>query len=368
MTPAEAVRDMRITLPARGNRTLRDVVDRANHDTSLKALWHAANVNAVTRLQINDHSWVHIQIVTNIGLKLLRELRRAGVEPGMVTDYGMRQEDAEVVVVLGCLTHCLGMAIHRHGHEEMSLFLAADRLPRLLEGLYEEPEATIVQAEVLQAIISHRSDGQPLSLEAGIVRVADALDMAKGRSRIPFESGRVSIHSLSAAAIEGVHIRARPGQGAGRDRDEQLRRPLPGRQPAAVEAARLGPRGLHGHRGHARGRVREAASALVPALTLKLAPTGAEYPSGILRTPLRGRLMVGRLTLDQVVGVRVPAPQLRLSEPKFPRPLARESVGGTQGHRTIRPLVPRRSDRLGQKDQRAQGMRISHDALGRVSR
>ncbi len=206
MTPTEAIRDMRITLPARGNRTLRDVIDRVNRDDSLKALWHAANVNAVTRLQINDHSWVHIQIVTNIGLKLVRELRRAGVEPGMVTDYGMRQEDAEVVVVLGCLTHCLGMAVHRNGHEEMSLFLAADRLPRLLEGIYDEPDKTIVEAEVLQTIISHRSDGQPLSVEAGIVRVADALDMAKGRSRIPFEAGRVSIHSLSAAAIEAVRI------------------------------------------------------------------------------------------------------------------------------------------------------------------
>jgi uncharacterized protein len=198
---------MRINVPARGNRTLRDVVDRVNRDDSIKALWHAANVNAVARMQINDHSWVHIQIVTNIGLKLLRELKRAGIEPGMVTDYSMRQEDAEVVVALGCLTHCLGMAIHRHGHEEMSLFLAADRLPGLLEGLYEEPERTIVVAEVLQTIISHRSDGQPLSLEAGIVRVADALDMAKGRSRIPFETGRVSIHSLSAAAIEEVVIR-----------------------------------------------------------------------------------------------------------------------------------------------------------------
>jgi uncharacterized protein len=206
MTPSEAVRDMRITLPARGNRTLREVLDRCNRDSSLKALWHAANVNAVTRLQINDHSWVHIQIVTNIGLKLLRELRRTGVEPGMVTDYGMPPEDAEVVVVLGCLMHCLGMAIHRNGHEEMSLFLAADRLPRLLEGLYEEPERTIIQVEVLQTIICHRSDGQPLSIEAGIVRVADALDMAKGRSRIPFEAGRVSIHSLSAAAIEEVRI------------------------------------------------------------------------------------------------------------------------------------------------------------------
>jgi metal-dependent HD superfamily phosphatase/phosphodiesterase len=206
MTPAEAVRDMRINVPARGNRTLRDVVERVNRDDSVKALWHAANVNAVARMQINDHSWVHIQIVTNIGLKLLRELKRAGVEPGMVTDYGMTQQDSEVVVALGCLTHCLGMAIHRNGHEEMSLFLAADKLPALLEGIYEEPERTIVVAEVLQTIISHRSDGQPLSLEAGIVRVADALDMAKGRSRIPFESGRVSIHSLSAAAIEEVKI------------------------------------------------------------------------------------------------------------------------------------------------------------------
>src|SRR5438552_12577780 len=206
MTPAEAVRDMRINVPARGNRILRDVIERINRDDSIKALWHAANVNAVARMQINDHSWVHIQIVTNIGLKLLRELKRAGVEPGMVTDYGMTQEDAEVVVALGCLTHCLGMAIHRNGHEEMSLFLAADRLPALLDGLYEEPENTIVQAEVLQTIISHRSDGQPLSLEAGVVRVADALDMAKGRSRIPFETGRVSIHSLSAAAIEEVQI------------------------------------------------------------------------------------------------------------------------------------------------------------------
>jgi metal-dependent HD superfamily phosphatase/phosphodiesterase len=60
---------------------------------------------------------------------------------------------------------------------------------------------------VLGAITSHRDYGVPLTLEAGIVRVADALDMAKGRSRIPFEHGRVSIHSLSAAAIDDVTIK-----------------------------------------------------------------------------------------------------------------------------------------------------------------
>ena len=38
------------------------------------------------------------------------------------------------------------------------------------------------------------------------MRVADALDMAKGRSRIPFEAGQVNIHSVSAAAIDKVVI------------------------------------------------------------------------------------------------------------------------------------------------------------------
>src|SRR5205823_3126768 len=87
-----------------------------------------------------------------------------------------------------------------------SLFLAEPKQRQLLEGLYEEPELTVIASEVLHAITSHREYGKPLTLEAGIVRVADALDMAKGRSRIPFERGRVSIHSLSAAAIDDVVI------------------------------------------------------------------------------------------------------------------------------------------------------------------
>src|SRR5690606_148945 len=57
-------------------------------------------------------------------------------------------------------------------------------------------------------IIAHRSGGAPLTLEAGVVRVADALDMAKGRSRISFEAGSASIHSVSAQAIEDVRIEA----------------------------------------------------------------------------------------------------------------------------------------------------------------
>ena len=206
LTPAEAIVRMRINVPVRGNRKLRALIDRVNEDKQLKGWWHVSNVNAVARMEINDHSWVHIQIVANIALKLLRQLTKHHVEPSVVRDYGMTRDDAEVVVTLAALTHCVGMSIHRHGHEDFSLFLAEPKLHELLEGIYEEPDRTVVVSEILQAITSHRADGEPLSLEAGILRVADALDMAKGRSRIPFEKGQVSMHSLSAAAIDAVVI------------------------------------------------------------------------------------------------------------------------------------------------------------------
>jgi metal-dependent HD superfamily phosphatase/phosphodiesterase len=206
LTPTQAVEQMRIRVPERANRKLRTLIERVNGDRQLKGWWHVANVNAVARLGINDHSWVHVQIVTNIALKLLRQLTKHHVEPAMVRDYGMTRDDAEIVVVLSSLLHCIGMAVHRDGHEDFSLFLAEPKLRELLDGIYDEPELTVISSEVLQAIISHRSDGKPLALEAGILRVADALDMAKGRSRIPFERGRIGIHSLSAAAIDEVTI------------------------------------------------------------------------------------------------------------------------------------------------------------------
>src|SRR5215217_155705 len=161
MTPAEAVAAMRIRVPVRGNRKLRTLIERVNDDAQLKGWWHVANVNAVVRMEINDHSWVHIQIVTNIALKLLRQLVKHGVEPSMVRDYGYGRDDAEVVVTLGALLHCIGMAVHRDGHEDFSLFLAEPKARELVRGLYDEPELTVITTEVLQTITSHREDGQP---------------------------------------------------------------------------------------------------------------------------------------------------------------------------------------------------------------
>ncbi len=305
---------MRINVPARGNQKLRSAcVERVNRDDQLKAWWHVSNVNAVTRMGINDHSWVHIQIVTNIALKLLRKLTAAGIEPAMVTDYGMTREDAEVVVVLTALTHCVGMSVHRHGHEDFSLFLAEPKLRELLERIYDEPERTVIVSEVLQGIISHRHDGEPLTLEAGILRVADALDMEEGRSRIPFERGRVGHPLALGGGNRGRLDRRRRDQAdPDRDRDEQLLGHLPGRRAAQGEAARLRPRAVRRGRRPHRHRSREAPRLRVSARDLKapgryasvaLVP-GAGSSNG--RTPDSGSGSLGSS----------PSPAASLVEPK----------------------------------------------------
>ena len=195
-----------LNIPGRGNPKLRALIELINADDDLYATWLAANVNAVERLGMTDHGPVHVKIVMNIAAKLFRILTEHGVQPGVVQNYGLTRDDAEVVVLLAALLHDVGMSIHRSDHESYSLFIADPKIRELLGDLYDGPTATILRAETLHAIIAHRSGGKPLTLEAGIVRVADALDMAKGRSRIPFTAGSMSIHSISAAAIEAVHI------------------------------------------------------------------------------------------------------------------------------------------------------------------
>jgi metal-dependent HD superfamily phosphatase/phosphodiesterase len=195
-----------IRMPTRHNPKLQQIIDRVNADDELYTLWQVANVNAVQRLGMSDHGPVHVQIVTNIALRLLRLLVDQSVQPNIVTNHNLTVEDAEVVVVLGSLLHDIGMSIHRIDHEQYSLLIARSKVKELLEGIYDVPTMTVLTSEILHAIISHRKGGRPLTLEAGIVRVADALDMAEGRSRIPFQAGKVNIHSVSAAAVEQIKI------------------------------------------------------------------------------------------------------------------------------------------------------------------
>ena len=197
---------VKMAVPDRHNRKLQRLMELVNADDDFYALLLAANVTAIERLRMTDHGPVHVKIVMNIGVRLLRLLMEAGVRPGVVSEYQLDTDDAEVVVALAALLHDLGMSIHREDHESFSLFIADGKLREYLGALYEPRTATILRSEVLHAIIAHRAGGVPLTVEAGVVRVADALDMAKGRSRIPFEAGSVSIHSVSAAAVDAVRL------------------------------------------------------------------------------------------------------------------------------------------------------------------
>ncbi|NLD45004.1 MAG: HD domain-containing protein [Chloroflexi bacterium] len=195
---------MPINLPTRHNENLAKVLEIVNADRELHQLWKCANVTAVDRSGITDHGEVHIRIVANIALKMLRLLDEGQVPMSVVQNYGLTVKEAEIIVFLAACFHDLGISIHRNHHENHSLFLADRKAREILADIYDVEERTILVSEVLHAVAAHRADETCLTTEASILKVADALDMTKGRSRIPFESGSVNIHSVSAAAIDQV--------------------------------------------------------------------------------------------------------------------------------------------------------------------
>jgi len=194
-----------IKVPAYHNDLLKQVLQIINDDVEIKTLWRVSNINAIDRLGMTDHGIVHFQIVANIALRLARILEKNKVKMSVSNNYGLSNDHAELIILLASLFHDLGMTISRAGHEEFSLILANSILHRILEFLPVD-ERTVVISETLHAIIAHRSGGDLYTIEGGIVRVADALDMSQGRSRIPYEAGKMDIHSVSAAAIDKVEI------------------------------------------------------------------------------------------------------------------------------------------------------------------
>jgi hypothetical protein len=193
-------------IPCRGNAKLEHIVEKVKNDLKLQTFWKCSNVMAIDRLGYTDHGPTHVKIVANSALKLLRILIGKKILPSIVEHYGMRNEDAEVVVVLASIFHDLGMIITRNRHEQYGALLALDFVEKYLQPIYSEEERAIICSEVLHAIVSHEPLNKPLTIEAGIVRVADALDMEQGRARIPFEAGKVDIHAVSALSIKKVEI------------------------------------------------------------------------------------------------------------------------------------------------------------------
>jgi len=199
---------VRINVPSKGNMMLERFIAEVNSSEELRQLWRCVNINAVDRSGMSDHGSVHVQIVANASYKILRLLIAGGVTPSVVTNYSLEVDDAGVIVVGASLLHDIGISVQRENHEIYGVIIARDLLKSLLSPLYDVHARTIITSEILHGIIAHQMEEVCLTIEAGAVKVGDALDLTQGRSRIPFEAGQVNIHSASAQAIQSVDLSA----------------------------------------------------------------------------------------------------------------------------------------------------------------
>ncbi|MFB6151995.1 MAG: HD domain-containing protein [Haloarculaceae archaeon] len=190
---------------------LNEVLAFLQDDEEVQAYLRAQNVNPVARMGYNDHGAKHISIVRNRALELYGLLKDAGIEFDSADQRGLTEADEPVVVCLAATLHDIGHVVHREDHPYYSIPLAADLLDRILDEFYDTATAVRVKGEVLHAILCHHTEEHPLTNEAGVLRVADGLDMEQGRSRYPYETGRRGINTVSSQAIESVTLR--PGDG-----------------------------------------------------------------------------------------------------------------------------------------------------------
>ena len=185
---------------------LNDVLAFIDEDEEITTYLEAQNVNPVVRKKYNDHGTKHISIVRNRALCLYDLLKAGGVEFNGARQQGLEKADEAVIIGLAAVLHDIGHVVHRDDHPYYSIPLAADVLDRVLPEFYDVADQVRVKGEVLHAILCHHTEEEPLTLEAGVVRVADALDMERGRSRIPYERGGRGINTVSSQAIETVTL------------------------------------------------------------------------------------------------------------------------------------------------------------------
>lgn len=190
-----------------GHALLEQALRLLERSREVQAYLAMANVMAVQRLLYNDHGPVHSRIVAGAALQILDLMLEGGFLPSIVRDGVGDEEDSRLVVMMGAYLHDVGNAVHREYHYVTGVALAARFLPKMLIEIYQDPQkAYKLVPEILHCIISHDEDIMALSLEAGIVKVADGVDMAEGRARMPYKQGKYDIHALSALAIREVEI------------------------------------------------------------------------------------------------------------------------------------------------------------------
>ena len=177
------------------------------NDVEVQTCLRMANVMAVERMMYNDHGPVHSRIASGSALEIF-DLLTKKVTPTTVENNVCSLEDAKVIVLCGAYLHDVGNIIHRIDHHIHGCIIANPILDKLLKKVYpKDPTLSVrLKSEILHSIFSHDEEVECLSVEAGTAKVADGTDMAEGRARIPYRTGKVDIHSLSALSITKVEV------------------------------------------------------------------------------------------------------------------------------------------------------------------
>jgi len=163
-----------------------------------------ANRMAVSRLGYTDHGPVHAEVATWNALKVFDILEET-FQPNVVAEGIGDIDDARLIVLASTYLHDIGMVVHRNEHPQASINLAQPILETKLMDIYNDPaKATDILSFILHGIYAHDDDTQCLTLEAGITKLGDGADLTKGRTKVPFQKGKVDIHSVSALAINNV--------------------------------------------------------------------------------------------------------------------------------------------------------------------
>ncbi|MBY8997323.1 MAG: phosphohydrolase [Candidatus Thorarchaeota archaeon] len=163
-----------------------------------------ANRMAVSRLGYTDHGPVHAEVATWNALKVFDILEET-FRPNVVEEGIGDLDDARLIVLASTYLHDIGMVVHRNEHPQASINLSAPILETKLMDIYNDPgKATDILSFILHGIYAHDDDTQCLTLEAGITKLGDGCDLTKGRTKVPFQKGKVDIHSVSALAINNV--------------------------------------------------------------------------------------------------------------------------------------------------------------------
>ncbi|MHA1771316.1 MAG: phosphohydrolase [Candidatus Thorarchaeota archaeon] len=163
-----------------------------------------ANRMAVSRLGYTDHGPIHAEVATWNALKAFEILEKAFI-PNVVAEGIGDIDDSRMVVLASTYLHDIGMVIHRNEHPQAAVQLARPILESKLADLYDDPsKATDILSFALHGIYAHDDDTMCLTFEAGMTKLGDGCDMTKGRTIIPYQKGKVDIHSVSALAINDV--------------------------------------------------------------------------------------------------------------------------------------------------------------------